>query len=253
MKAQEALRDDVLRRYKLLYLALERAVDMGEELGAAECQVSLDDFEEALVKPGHSFVLEVFMPGTGGGAEAREVRHGGLSVLLVPREPDGSAKVYSVREAYRRLFSLMLGRIAKVLKECASKTAATGVEYSVIVPFSEVADVVILEGGYMRVDIPFVRSVISIHTHPGADCLPSHKDLESCIDVLVSGGLFAGPATLNCVSGLLRTWLITEEEYIEMVVLKNRVGRAKSPADYARAVAEFRRKVRSVEFITTSY
>ncbi|MCE4613227.1 MAG: hypothetical protein F7C07_05280 [Desulfurococcales archaeon] len=105
-----------------------------------------------------------------------------------------------------------------LIKELAAETSRTGIEY--IFLYSSDGYLFVLEGGYLRVNIPFVRVVGSVHTHPEGSCGLSSKDVESGLDLLSEGGLFEAAATPACYFYMARTRSVSEEDYVKARMIR---------------------------------
>jgi len=113
------------------------------------------------------------------------------------------------------------------LRPYALRTRLEGIEYMLIVLSDGRA--FILEGGRRRVSIPYLKTVISSHTHPHG-CIPSPHDVRSLIHVLLDGGFGIGIVSMECALGLLRLGPFTEEDYIALTKFRSALSRRDSNA-----------------------
>ena len=80
-----------------------------------------------------------------------------------------------------------------------------------------------LEGEYLRVRIPRVKTVLSIHTHPEGACGLSKADIETGLDLLSEGGVMEAAATPSCAFIMMREGAVSEDAYIRVKTLKGPV------------------------------
>jgi len=189
---------------------------------------ALDDYDvspdECLVDerlldpwPGHwRDPIEIVVPGSGGHSFEREV--GGRRVeFRVSGEGSGA----SYRALLARAPSIPFERDGSLIRGLAEETSRSGVEY--IMLYDSRGTLLVLEGGYLRVTIPFVKVVGSVHTHPEGSCGLSRKDVESGLDLLAEGGVFEASATPSCYFYMARTGGLSEEDYVRVKSMRGDV------------------------------
>lgn len=152
-------------------------------------------------------------------AYTREVTVAG-SIVAITIEPGyGEA-------GFRELYSepvkvLRLDR--EMLRERAVRTTRTGIEYMFL--YLSDGRVAMFEGEHFRVRLPFVESSASVHTHPEGACGLSVADIQSGLDLLVSGGLLSAAATPSCIAFMHRLGLVSEDDYfaVKEAIYRRRV------------------------------
>jgi len=102
----------------------------------------------------------------------------------------------------------------ELIRRKAEETTATGVEYMFL--YLSDGSVAMFEGEHYRVRLPFVEAAATLHTHPEGACGLSDADIQSGLDLLVSGGLMTGAATPSCIAFMLRKGLVSEEDYLRV-------------------------------------
>jgi hypothetical protein len=103
-----------------------------------------------------------------------------------------------IKDLYRSIGDLVKRDMLDLLKPLALETARRGgIEYMAILLKS--GSWIILEGERHRVRVPWIEEAIAIaHTHPPEGCIPSRPDLESCLELLSSGGIACGVISVKC-------------------------------------------------------
>jgi len=155
----------------------------------------------------------------------------GLRVVL-KRSP-GYGK--GVGDIYRELGGLVEEDMLDLLKPLALETARRGgVEYMGILTKEGLW--ILLEGERHRVRAPWLEESIAIaHTHPPGSCIPSRPDLESCLELLSSGGVLCGIVSVGCSFTLHLVSPLPLECYEHLMRVINRyydmVEEARSPGE----------------------
>ncbi len=103
-----------------------------------------------------------------------------------------------IKDLYISIGGLVERDMLDLLKPLALETARRGgIEYMAILLKSGIW--IILEGERHRVRVPWIGESIAIaHTHPPEGCIPSRPDLESCLELLSSGGISCGVISIRC-------------------------------------------------------
>ncbi|MEM0438820.1 MAG: hypothetical protein DJ555_03815 [Desulfurococcaceae archaeon] len=127
-----------------------------------------------------------------------------------------------LRDLYRVLSETIEQDIRDLMKPFALETAYRGgVEYMSILLYS--SKWVILEGEKHKVRVPWIDEAIAIaHTHPPENCIPSRPDLESCLELLSSGGVVCGIVSMGCMFTLSLESLPTEGDFEHLMRIINR-------------------------------
>lgn len=105
-----------------------------------------------------------------------------------------------------------------LIRELAAETSRTGIEH--ILLYAGSGHLFVLEGGYLRVSIPFVPVTGSVHTHPEGSCGLSYKDVEAGLDLLAEGGLFEAAATPTCYFYMARLRSVSEGDYVKAKMMR---------------------------------
>jgi hypothetical protein len=175
--------------------------------------------DEKLLDPGpglDGWVFRIVVPGSEGYRFERSVA--GRRVMFVV---EGEGYGASYEELLARAPRIPFEKDGGMIRGLAEETTRTGVEY--ILLYDSGWSLVVLEGGYLRVTIPFVRVVGSVHTHPEGSCGLSRKDVESGLDLLAEGGLFEASATPSCYFYMGRIGGVSEGDYVRVKMLKGDV------------------------------
>jgi len=151
--------------------------------------------------------------------EPRRIESGALVEVVSDPEGGGDA---SLADLYWATPYHTLRLDASLIREGAARTARTGVEYLYV--YTDSGLLAFLEGDISRVSIPFIRAVITLHTHPPGHCGLSLADAQSAVDLLAEGGLAEAAATTKCIIIMRRQGLITEDDYIAIKSLRGRKG-----------------------------
>ncbi|GAY25103.1 hypothetical protein ATG_03060, partial [Desulfurococcaceae archaeon AG1] len=66
------------------------------------------------------------------------------------------------------------------------------------------------------------EAIAIAHTHPPENCIPSRPDLESCLELLSSGGVVCGIVSMGCMFTLSLESLPTEGDFEHLMRIINR-------------------------------
>jgi len=88
---------------------------------------------------------------------------------------------------YRHAAFKFLDLANDVLKTYTLITDRNGIEFYLAI--FDNGKGVLLEGGKLRIAIPFIRTYYAAHTHPREGLIPSPKDIRALIDLFTYGGL----------------------------------------------------------------
>lgn len=127
-----------------------------------------------------------------------------------------------IEDLYKELVKMIKRDIVEILRPLAVETALRGgVEYISILLRD--ARWVVLEGEKHRVRIPWIDNAIAVsHTHPPASCIPSRPDIESCIELLSSGGVLCSIVSTGCLFTLYLDGPLGEDDYEHLMRIYNR-------------------------------
>ncbi|MCE4603017.1 MAG: hypothetical protein F7C08_03640 [Desulfurococcales archaeon] len=200
-KLVEYIETTVAEYYDIDEVAIEeRDLDPANIVGRSLVTVRLYNIPEDLTKE-----VEIGRTGVILRIEARGPAYGGIS--------------------YRTLFTVfprVLLRLDRYrLRNLAFRTAKDGIEYIILYADNGVG--LILEGEYLRVSIPFIRTAASIHTHPEGSCGLSRHDIQSGLDLLVEGGLMEAAATPSCAFVMRREGAVSEDDYVNVKLMSGPV------------------------------
>lgn len=134
--------------------------------------------------------------------------------LVIRLVPDQDLWGVSLASLYEVVPGNVLRADSIELKQLAFRTTRNGIEY--IGLYLEDGRVAFFEGEFLRVSLPFVKAVGTVHTHPEGSCMLSLKDLESGLDLLVEGGLFEAVATPSCVFLMYRLGYVLEDDFFNL-------------------------------------
>jgi hypothetical protein len=149
--------------------------------------------------------------------EPRRLENGVVVEVVSDPEEGGEA---SLADLYWAIPYHALRLDSSLIREGAARTARTGVEYLYV--YTDNGLLAFLEGEVHRVSIPFIRAIISLHTHPTGHCGLSVADAKSGIDLLAEGGIAEAAATVRCIVIMRRQGLVLEDDYIAIKSLKSR-------------------------------
>lgn len=127
-----------------------------------------------------------------------------------------------IGDLYRALSSTIEQDIRDIMKPFALETAyREGVEYMSILLYS--SKWIILEGERHRVRAPWIEESIAVaHTHPPESCIPSRPDLESCLELISSGGVVCSVVSISCMFTLSLESPFTEGDFEHLMRIINR-------------------------------
>ncbi len=195
-------------RLAATYFAVLSALEIAsEEAGVEPSRVEVD---ESLID--EQWVLESASRGevvVRARLPEEYVYEGPVRVVVRPEE---SLWGVSAESVYEHVPLAVLQADSAEIKSLAHKTTLTGIEYMVL--YTDKGEALILEGEYLRVRIPFVKVVGSVHTHPEGSCGLSKADFSSALDLLAEGGLFEAAATPSCAAMIYRVGLVSEDDYV---------------------------------------
>lgn len=187
---------------------IEGIAETEEELWQSKVPAYLLDPVNGTREAFGSGVVKVYVPGVG--HESDTVSVAGRRLTL---EVDGSERgLVDVGHLYSSAYRGAIGLDRDLAVGLAGETTLSGIEYMLI--YDEEGGLTLLEGERLRVRIPRVRAVMTLHTHPEGHCGMSDKDVASAIDLLTEGGLASGSVTPSCAAVLYRYGLVDEEEYV---------------------------------------
>lgn len=112
---------------------------------------------------------------------------------------------------------------------------------------------ILLEGEEQGINVPipqYLEPIVIAHTHPYSTCIPSKKDIESFIRLLMDQGIGSIIVSPLCTMLLYRRGPFVEEDYEELVRFSRKIGRAKDIVNALRIISEYTRKFRNVKIIT---
>ena len=169
--------------------------------------------------------------------------------LAVVTDSIDENEAISLVEAHDIILRRFLAELRSEILGLAYKSIRDNKEYLLQVLGS--GDILILEGGRAMISIPLVKGIISLHTHPNDFCMFSYKDVESFLDFLIEGGLFAGSLSTKCIAGFLRTRLIDENDYINLLQMGRKLSRVKRNrfAEYMRVINEANKKLTTLRLV----
>ncbi len=126
-----------------------------------------------------------------------------------------------IGDLYRALSSIIEQDMRDLMKPFALETAYRGgIEYMSILLYS--SKWIILEGERHRVRAPWIDESIAIaHTHPPKNCIPSRPDLESCLELISSGGVVCGIVSIDCMFTLSLESPATEGDFEHLMRIIN--------------------------------
>ena len=187
------------------------------EVGIPAYLLSPSDTLELLNSGHQELVVRVNVPTIRGILGEYETREG--PVIVIESDPECSCESL-LSSLYRIAPAKAIQADSSLIRNSAQATASGGSEYMYI--YSDGGLLVVLEGerGYVR--IPFVRAVMSVHTHPGGPCGLSLADVRSGLDLLSEGGLAEAAALTRCAFIMYREGLVLEDDYIKLIGLKGK-------------------------------
>lgn len=154
-----------------------------------------------------------------------------------------------IEDLYRELAGLVKRDILEIVRPLAIETALKGgVEYISILLRD--ARWVVLEGEKHRVRMPWIDNAIAVsHTHPPVGCVPSRPDIESCIELLSSGGVLCSIVSTGCLFTLYLEGPFGEDDYEHLMRIYNRydeiIDQASNIWDLMNTIAGGSRRLRS--------
>lgn len=160
--------------------------------------------------------VEVYIPGI---LELREsyTLSNGLLVNVASGDAFNGVKL---KDLMRRLPAIAWKLDGPEIASLASETSRSGVEYMVIYFYDGIS--LWLEGDVHRVTLPGIKNAVgAIHTHPEGSCALSRADVLSSLDLMIEGGIFEGAATEKCMFYIVRFSLLTENDYIKLLNVKD--------------------------------
>ncbi|MEB3774676.1 MAG: hypothetical protein GSR86_07120 [Desulfurococcales archaeon] len=222
MKYQEASVTPGSRYLAVLY----RLVDVLEtrlaeyydprEVLVDETSVSLEN-----VMRGDRVRLIIYNIGEEGVIDEYQLKDAGTSIVIEARGTSYTGIGY---EDLLEIISRAPFRLDKdLIRSLAINTSRSGIEYMLL--YTESGLNLRLEGEHLRVRIPFVKTIASIHTHPEGACGLSKADLASGLDLLVEGGVLEASATPTCGFLMYRRGFIDEDDYIAVKTWRGEVLR----------------------------
>ncbi len=169
---------------------------------------------------GEGEVLEAELYGAEG-VEGEIELEGGRVVRVYPGEAWSGVKLSKLLSTLPRKVWVLDG---PSIRRLASETSRSGIEYMVVYFSNGIS--VWLEGDVHRVTLPPLREVVgAVHTHPEGSCALSRADVLSALDLMVEGGVFEAAATGSCMFYLVRLGLLTEDDYITLLNVKDGLWR----------------------------
>ncbi len=121
-----------------------------------------------------------------------------------------------------------------------------------LVAVLENAKTIILEGDRSNVRIPLTRKFrtrFMAHTHPRGLCIPSRKDLESVIRLLMDGGFGEIIMSPTCSLAIYRKGMFIDEDYEKMIVITRRISKAKNIVEALRILNNAQKELQSIKII----
>ncbi len=247
----------ILKILASLYNALSRVDGIAEDIGDYNILVYHEVFREEdyplrynqMVKP-----LEVYLS-LSMRRELPDLKPGECiykdqnTCRAVVVENINENEAISLIEAHNIILRRFLIEIRSEILDLAYMSIRNGKEY--LLQILDNGDMLVLEGGKIMISIPFVKGIISLHTHPNDFCMFSYKDVESFLDFLVEGGLFAGSVSTKCIAGFLRIRLIDEDDYVRLLRMRRRLSKLKknSFTEYVRVINETNKELESLKLV----
>ena len=164
-------------------------------------------------------VVKVYVPGVGHEADTVSVR--GKELTLEVEGDEGG--LVDLGHLYSTAYKVAIGLDRDLAVRLAGETTLSGIEYMLI--YDEDGSLTLLEGERLKVRIPRVKAVMTLHTHPEGHCGLSNKDVASALDLLTEGGLASGSVTPSCAAVLYRYGLVDEDEYMAVKSGKREEGK----------------------------
>lgn len=93
----------------------------------------------------------------------------------------------SYRRLYDTVLELYFKQLRPLIRQYLPETLESGVEYYLSVLFDGKG--FIAEGDIGRVKLPFLKECFSAHTHPSPQPVPSERDIETIIKIMLERGL----------------------------------------------------------------
>ncbi len=106
-----------------------------------------------------------------------------------------------------------------LMKNYATKTVARRREYFLAILFNGKG--FILEGEEDRVTIPFIKHCVSAHTHPSSIPMPSKKDIETVMNLMLNRGFLHVIETPASSLYIYRVGVMGEEELIKLRTIEH--------------------------------
>ncbi len=207
MKWQKLVEDELSEEIYTLCRIIYAVEDVWIETGS----------EEIYVSPGEAVV---YVPAS--------VSSGLLEELQQKYTDDGitfvqgtlGARVLHYRDLYGYVKERFLEAFAHEIKRLIELTEARRREHAIIIPSTRPVRM-LLEGEEDRIVLPELPLCIFLHTHPGDNCMPSQKDLESAVSFFSGGGVIEVIAARKCMFVMWREWLLSEEDIEKLIDVKS--------------------------------
>ncbi len=215
MKKQWMTRTNGAMKLAVYHKILKFIEDIAEEEGIEPSEITLSEsiLDSYLIEYSNELTLEYNSGSLQGTRREETIRLGDREIRII-LEPSGELLGVTAGVVYERVPRIVLSEDSSLLKKIAFETTMNGIEYMGV--YLNDGQVFFVEGELYRVSLPFVKSLATIHTHPEPACWLSLKDIESGLDLLVEGGLFASAVTQSCASIMYRTGFVIEDDYISL-------------------------------------
>lgn len=112
---------------------------------------------------------------------------------------------------------------------------------------------ILLEGEEQEINVPipqYLEPIVIAHTHPYSTCIPSKRDVESFIRLLMDQGIGSIIVSPLCTMLLYRRGPFIEEDYERLIRFSRKIDKAKDIINALRIIGEYAKKFRNVKIIT---
>ncbi len=170
-----------------------------------------------------------------------------IDIRLVDKQERTTLFSEKIMNLYDEIMNLSRNILVKLLRQYLNRNQ----EYFAAI----VGDgkLILLEGEEQEVHVPipqYLEPIVTAHTHPYSTCIPSKKDVESFIRLLMDQGIGSIIVSPLCTMLLYRRGPFVEEDYERLVRFSKEIGKAKDIVNALRIIGEYAKKLRNVKIIT---
>lgn len=163
-------------------------------------------------------------------------------------EEQGQPSIFSeeILEIYDEVITLSHRLLARLLQPYLNR------KYEYFATIISDGKIILLEGEEEKVYVPIpshLEPIVTAHTHPHTPCIPSKRDIESLIRLLVDQGIGLIILSPLCNLIIYRRGLFLEEDYETLLKLSREIGKNKDVVNAVRTINKYSKKLKNIKIV----